>query len=354
MSRRHHRSHKRGQSPGSLIYVGRDDARPPEVTVTDYHEEAFAVHRLAKAGALFALAETPGIRWIDIEGIGDAKFLEKLGQRYAIHPLVLEDILTTEQRPKIDDLEKYLYVVVKMVRPDKGGGRPLSEQLSLILGEQQVISIQEGVAGDPFGAVRKRIEGGRGRIRQMGSDYLLYALLDSIVDDYFEVLEGLGEEIEALEDEIVAGPGPEAVQRIHRLKRDLIHLRRVVWPLREVLSRLERRESLLISSETQIFFRDVYDHVIQIMDGIESGREMLSSLLDIYLSSISNRMNQVMKVLTVISTIFIPLTFLAGIYGMNFDFFPELHWRWGYPALWGVMAVLAGGMLFLFRRKKWF
>jgi len=351
---RHHRSRKRGQPPGSLIYVGRSDAKPPAVTVIDYGPDTYSARRLTDPGTLFGLADPPGLRWIDIEGVGDPHFLEALGARYGIHPLVLEDVLATEQRPKVDDLEKYLYVVVKMVRPGRVEGKLSGEQLSLILSERQVISIQEGVLGDSFDPIRRRIEGGKGRTRKMGSDYLLYALLDGIVDDYFEVLEQIGEEIETLEDAVVAGPDRETVPRIHCLKRDLIQLRRVVWPLREVLSRLERRESPLITQGTQIFFRDIYDHLVQIMDGIESGREMLSSLLDIYLSSISNRMNQVMKVLTIISTIFIPLTFLAGIYGMNFQFMPELGWRWSYPLLWGVMIALAAVMLALFRRKGWF
>jgi magnesium transporter len=266
---------------------------------------------------------------------------------------VMEDIMNTEQRPKIEDFDDYIFVVLKMLYYDNDEEEIKAEQISIIVRSNFVLSFQER-EGDIFNPLRDRIRNAKGRVRKMGPDYLAYCLLDAIVDNYFVVLEKLGEQIEGMEEELVTNPTPVTLQRIHNLKREMIFLRKSVWPLREVVSRLERGESPLIKESTGIYLRDVYDHTIQVIDTIETYRDMLSGMLDIYLSSISNRMNQVMKVLTIIATIFIPLTFVAGIYGMNFEYMPELKWHWFYPkAFWLVMIGIAGVMLVYFRRKRW-
>ena len=260
--------------------------------------------------------------------------------------------MNTEQRPKIDDLEDYIFVVLKMLSYDSDQNQLRMEQISLVLGKNFVLSFQENT-GDVFGPVRDRIRKAKGRIRKMGPDYLAYALLDAIMDNYFLVLEKLGEEIESLEEDLVSHPTPETVQKIHNLKRELIFLRKSVWPLREVINVLEKAETDLIQSRTLIFLRDIYDHTIQVIDTVETFRDMVSGMLDIYLSSVSNRMNEVMKVLTIIATIFIPLTFIAGVYGMNFKAMPELEISWGYPAVLVIMVVIGVMMLMMFRRKRW-
>jgi len=264
----------------------------------------------------------------------------------------MEDIANTDQRPKIEDFESYLFAVLKMLSYDEKEGEIIVEQLSLILGPSWVISFQEN-EGDVFDPIRERIRGAQGRIRKMGADYLVYALIDAVVDNYFIAIEKIGEKIEDIEDELVASPSPETLRAIHNLKRQMIVLRKSVWPLREVISRLERWESQLISKLTDIYLRDVYDHTIQVIDAIETYRDMLSGMLDIYLSSVSNRMNEVMKVLTIIATIFIPLTLVAGIYGMNFSYMPELKWDWGYPMVLSIMLAIGLVMLIYFRKKKW-
>jgi len=278
---------------------------------------------------------------------------EKLGKYFEVHPLVLEDIVNTGQRPKMEDFENYLFIVLKMFHYDEEADEIKTEQVSLVLGSNFVISFQER-EGDVFHPIRERIRNAKGRIRKMAPDYLAYSLLDAIVDSYFIIMEKLGEEIENTEEKLVTNPTPATLQTIHNLKREMIFLRKSVWPLREVISALERGGSSLIQESTHIYLRDVYDHTIQVIDTIESFRDMVSGMLDIYLSSISNRMNEVMTVLTIIATIFIPLTFIAGIYGMNFEYMPELKWHWFYPkAFWLTIIVIAGFMAFYFKRKKW-
>jgi magnesium transporter len=291
------------------------------------------------------------VTWVDVGGVHKMEVLESFGKQFRLHPLLLEDIANTDQRPKLDDYETYLFMVMKMLsvtdRQDI-----IVEQVSLVLGPNFVLSFQEN-GTDVFQPVRERLRGGKGRLRQAGADYLLYALIDSIVDQYFAVLEVLGEKIEALQDLVVNDPKPETLRQIHALKRQLLFLRRAVWPLREVTNNLSRSECPLLQESTKVFFRDVYDHVVQIVDTIETLREMVSASLDIYLSSISYRLNAVMKVLTIITTIFMPLTFIVGVYGMNFEYMPELQWKWGYPAVWALMATVGVGMLLAFRKKRW-
>jgi magnesium transporter len=298
------------------------------------------------------LKGAPTVSWINVDGIHEIDQIEALANRFGLHPLVQEDILDTEHRPKFENYDDYIFLVLKMLQFNGEHGEISTEQVSLILGPNYVISFQER-QGDVFDAVRERLRLGKGRIRRMGADYLAYALLDSIVDSYFAILEKIGDEIEILEEELVTDPGKETMARIHHFKREMILLRRSIWPLREVVSGLQREESPLVTEGVGLYLRDVYDHTIQVIDTVETFRDIISGMLDLYLSSVSNRMNEVMKVLTIIATIFIPLTFFAGIYGMNFEYMPELHWKYSYPLLWLLMVGSAAGMLVFFRRKKW-
>ena len=346
-------SKKTGLSPGALVHVGKKKIEKARIRIIDYDESQLQEKEAKTIEECFPFKEKPTVTWINIDGLHEVDIIEKIGKHFDVHPLVLEDIVNTGQRPKMEDFDNYLFLVLKMLYWDEDKSEVIAEQLSLILGSNFVISFQERV-GDVFEPVRERIRGAKGRIRKMGADYLAYALVDAVVDRYFIILEKLGEKIEAMEEELVAHPSPETLQTIHTLKRELIFLRKSVWPLRELISGLERGESDLIQKSTHIFLRDVYDHTIQVIDTIETFRDMVSGMLDIYLSSVSNKMNEVMKVLTIIATIFIPLTFVAGIYGMNFEFMPELKWHWFYPEVfWIAMAIIAGLMLLYFRRKRW-
>jgi magnesium transporter len=346
------RSRKAGLPPGTLVHIGEKKADTPKITVMDYDETHFQEKEIKTIEECFILKDTPTVTWINIDGLHQVEILEKLGGCYGFHPLVLEDILNTDQRPKVEDYGEYIYIVLKMLDQNNKSNEILTEQISLILGPNFVISFQER-EGDVFGPIRERIRTGKGRIRKMGADYLAYALLDSIVDNYFFIMEKLGEKIEFLEEEVVKQPIPETLQTIHHLKREMIFFRKAVWPLREVIGSLERGELPLVKETTRIYLRDVYDHTIQVIDTIETFRDMVSGMLDIYLSSVSNRLNAVMKVLTIIATIFMPLTFIAGIYGMNFKYMPELEWRWGYPAVWFGVVLIGVSMLIYFKRKKW-
>jgi magnesium transporter len=348
----HRRSRKAGLPPGSLIHVGEIKAERTKITVIDYDEKEFREKETETAEECFAFRDTATVTWINVDGVHDGEVIGKIGSCFGVHPLILEDIMSTGQRPKMEDMGGYIYIVVRMLSFQPRKREVQSEQVSLILGPNFVISFQESI-GDVFDSVRERIRTGKGRVRKMGPDYLAYALIDAVVDNYFLVLEKLGEKVEEIEEELINDPNRKTLQQIHVLKREMIYLRKSVWPLREVISGLTRTESKLVSESTGIFLRDVYDHTVQVIDTVETYRDMLSGMLDIYLSSISNRMNEVMKVLTIIATIFIPLTFVAGIYGMNFKFMPELEWHWGYFIILGVMAVVAIWMVIFFKRKKW-
>ena len=347
------RSVKTGFPPGTLIHIGERKSGQVRIKIIDYSESSFQEKEAGRAEECFPFKDSPTVTWINVDGVHNVPLMEKLGGCFQIHPLILEDILNTDQRPKMDDMEQYIYIVLKMLDYDTKKDEIIAEQVSLVLGGNFVISFQEGSAGDVFDAVRERIRNSKGRIRKLGSDYLAYALMDAIIDRYFLILEKLGEKIETVEDNLISDPTPDTIHQIHQLKRDMIYLRKSVWPLREVIAALEKSGSELIHSSTEIYLRDIYDHTIQIIDTIETYRDMLSGMLDIYLSSISNRMNQVMKVLTIIATIFMPLTFIAGVYGMNFRFMPELGWRWAYPLVILVMLAVGAIMLVYFKRKKW-
>ena len=345
-------SKKAGLPPGSLVHVGEKKVESPKVTIFDYHEDHFQEREAATVDECIPFKDTPTVTWINIAGIHDVEILRSLGDCYAIHPLVLEDILNTEQRPKLEDFGTYLFIVAKMLYLERGTSEVRAEQISMIVGPNFVISFQE-TEEDVFEGIRERIRSGRGRIRHRGADYLAYALLDAVVDGYFVILETIGGELEDIEDQLIRDPSAGVLQIVYEMKRELIFLRKSVWPLREVLAVLSRQESELIKQETIAYLRDVYDHTIQVIDTIESLRDLVAGMHDTYLSSISNRMNEVMKVLTIFATIFIPLTFIAGVYGMNFDWMPELRWHWSYPILWLFMLAVGISMLVFFRRKRW-
>jgi magnesium transporter len=346
------RSRKAGLPPGSLVHIGDKKAERTKITIIDYDGETFQEKEAKSIEECCALKDTPTVSWINVDGVHDSRLISDLGSRFGVHPLILEDIMTTAQRPKMEDMGDYIYIVVRMLDLVNKKKEVRSEQVSLILGRNFVMSFQES-EGDVFDAVRDRIRSGKGRVRKQGPDYLAYALIDAIVDNYFFVLEKLGENVEEIEEALISNPDRETLHQIHAMKREMIYLRKSVWPLREVISGLERTESELVKDSTGIFLRDVYDHTIQVIDTVETYRDMLSGMLDIYLSSLSNRMNEVMKVLTIIATIFIPLTFIAGVYGMNFKFMPELEWRWGYFLVLAVMLALGVLMVILFKRRRW-
>ncbi|NIS62843.1 MAG: magnesium/cobalt transporter CorA [Proteobacteria bacterium] len=343
---------KVGLPPGTLMHIGERKTEKVKITIIDYDEKELQEKEAKKVEECFPFKEKPTVTWVNIDGLQEVQTIEKIGVHFGIHPLVLEDILHTGQRPKAEDLGEYIFIVLKMLYQGGSEEEIVSEQVSLLLGSNYVISFQE-MEGDIFNPIRERIRNSKGRIRKAGADYLAYALIDAIVDNYFVILERLGEEIESLEEELVKNPTPATLEVIHKLKTNLVFLRKSVWPLREVINGLERGESPLIKEHTGIYLRDVYDHTIQVIDTIETYRDMVSGMLDIYLSSVSNRMNEVMKVLTIIATIFIPLTFIAGIYGMNFKYMPELEWHWGYFGILVVMVVIVGFMALYFKRKRW-
>ncbi len=346
------RKKEAGLPPGTLVHEGERKVEKTRITLIDYDETHFQENEVDRIEDCFPFKDKPTVTWINIDGLHDIELMEKLGTHFGIHPLVLEDILSVGQRPKMDDFDDYIFVVMRMLSYDDDNDELISEQVSLLVGSNFVISFQERI-GDVFDPIRQRLRNNKGRIVKQGADYLAYSLLDIVVDNYFSILEKVGDRVEIMDEMIVDNPNPENLQEIQAMKREMIFLRKSVWPLREVVSGLERLDSKLINESTGIYLRDVYDHTIQVIDTIEALRDMISGLLDIYMSSISNKMNEVMKVLTIIATIFIPITFLAGIYGMNFEFMPELKFAWAYPAVWCVFIAVVAVMVAFFKRKKW-
>lgn len=350
-------SKKAGAAPGTVEYVGAEREHAVTVDIIDYDAENLRELNNVSIDEALPFRDVDTISWINISGVHDIETVQAVGNHFNIHPLVLEDIVNTGTRPKIDEQEGLLVVVMKMQRLT-AGGTPISEQVSLVVGPTVVLSFQEQ-PGDVFDAVRDRIRKTTPRVRFMTTDYLAYALMDAIVDHYYAVLENAGHRIEDLEDRLVTDPQREDLERIHDLKRELLLMRRRVWPLREVVGGLLRSESPLVRQTTLPYLRDLYDHVVQVIDTVETFRDMASGLLDIYLSSVSNRMNEVMKVLTIIATIFIPLGFLAGVYGMNFDTtvstwnMPELGLPFGYIMFWGIAIAIGGGLFWFFKRRGW-
>ena len=343
-----------GLPPGSLVAPTGNghNAAPPKLTVMAYSDTELREEVVTDTAATLAqMASWPGITWLNVDGLGDLALLEAIGNNFHLHPLTLEDVLTPDQRPKMDPCEGYLFVVVTMLSLSAEGSLQ-SEQVSMVLGKQHLVTFQQR-EGDVFGLIRTRLRNHKGRIRQAGADYLMYALLDAIVDHYYLVLEHYSEQLDAIDERVMTHSGPETLQSIHRLKQELAGVRRAAWPLRDLVAGIERSESPLIQRATRPYMRDLYDNVVHIIDSIEIFREMASGLLDVHLSAVSNRMNEIMKVLTLIATLFMPLTFIAGLYGMNFHYMPELSWRCGYFLVLGVMALTTIGMLVFFRRRRW-
>ena len=344
---------KTGLPPGTLVYTGKARDQPTSISVTSYDGAELEELRGITIAEAAAARGRRGTTWIDIVGLRDVEVVREVGERFGIDALVLEDILSSGHRPKLDIRDGYLLVVVRMFLADSERGRIRSEQVSLVIGEDFLITFQEE-AGDVFESVRRRIRESIGRIRDWGPDFLAYSLLDTIVDNYFVVLERLSSNAEELEHLVLRADGADLVRAIYRLRRHNVALRRAIWPLREVTTELLRGETDYVAERVLPFLRDVHEHPVEAIDVVESHRDMLAGLLDVHLTTVSNRMNEVMKVLTVIATIFVPLTFVVGVYGMNFDYMPELHERWAYPAVWGVMIAVTIGMIIFFRRKNWF
>jgi magnesium transporter len=322
---------------------------PKTVRVFHYTAQAIEEVETASLDDVARIKGTEGVTWVNVDGLGNADLIGELGTLFGFHPLALEDALNTPQRAKMDDYGSHLFAVLRMLHFEE---QVETEQVSIFLCPNVVVTIQER-PGDCLEPVRQRLRKEASQVRRQGADYLMYAILDAIIDNYFPFLEQVGEVVEHLEDEVVQNPKRHTVARVHAIKRHLLDVRRSVWPLREALNTLLRDESPLVHKATRPYLRDCYDHAVQVLEIVETYRELTAGLMDVYLSSLSNKMNEVMKVLTVIATIFIPLTFLAGVYGMNFQYMPELHQRWAYPALWGLMVFLAVGMLVIFRRKGW-
>ncbi|MFH1758280.1 MAG: magnesium/cobalt transporter CorA [Pseudomonadota bacterium] len=346
------RSKKIGMPPGTLVHIGEKMSERTKIKVLEYDEVNFQERELENVEECFLFKNEPTVTWVNVDGLHEVEILGKLGGCFGLHPLMTEDILNTDQRPKMEDYGEDLFIVLKVLSYDDRTGEISAEQVSLVLRSHALLSFGEK-EGSGFASIQERIRGGKGRLRKMGVDYLAYTLLDIIVDNYFVILEKLGEKIEILEQKLVTNPTAQTLLKIQNLKREMLFLRKWIWPLREVLSGLERGESSRIQESTRFYLRDVYDHTIQVMDTIEIFRDMLSGMLDIYLSSVNNRMNAVVKVLTIIATIFMPLTFLAGVYGMNFKHMPELEWPWSYPVIWLFMILIAVFMVISFRKKKW-
>lgn len=349
-----------GQPPETLLYEGKAKADKVKITVFDYDENICAEKVVNEVEECFHFKDKPSVTWINVDGLHRIDVLEKLSGCYLVHHLILEDILNINQRPKAEDFGKYIYIAAKMLSWDEANEDIIEEQVSIILGDNFVITFQEDREGDVFDVIRQRIRVGKGRIRKMKADYLVYALLDAIIDNYFVVLEKMSEKIESIEESLVVKPDPAVLSSINKTKRNLIFLRKSVWPLREVVRAITQSESALIREENLAYYRDIQDHIIQAVDTIEAFRDTVSGMLDIYLSSLSHHLNEVMKVLTIIATIFMPLTFIAGIYGMNFNVqssrfnMPELNWPFGYLSVLSLMAIVASGMVMYFKNKKWF
>lgn len=335
-----------------LIYTGRHLDREVKITVFAYGEKTFEEKEIESIEDIFSYREQNATIWVNIDGLQDVALIEKVCNLFNVHPLTIEDILHPEQRPKVEESQEYLYVVLKMLNYEEKERIVHSEQVSIILGTNFILSFQEK-PGDTFESVRNRLRTSSGRIRKNGADYLMYALIDTIVDHYFLVLEKAGDILEEVEEELLMHSSKNTLHTLYALKREMLSIRRMVWPLREVIYKLEREEFKLIKKSTHLYLRDVYDHVIQVIDTVETMRDMLASMFDLYQSIIGNRMNGIMKVLTIISTIFIPLTFIAGVYGMNFKYMPELDWRYGYLAVWILMILIVFGMFVFFKKKNW-
>lgn len=341
----------RNLSPGTVAYTGKKTTTATELDIIDYSKEHYHRFETNNIREAFNYEDSKNITWINVNGLSNTDDIITLGNHFELHPLIQEDIVSTYQRPKIDEYEEYLFIVFKMLHYDNE--QLTNEHISMVMGKDYVLTFQEA-EGDVFGDLRDRLEHGKGRIRGLGADYLMFAILDAVVDNYFTVVEFLSNKVEILEDKLFDDrEAPNITAEIQDLKKEILKIRKAVVPLREVINRLEKIETLLIEERTHKYIRDLYDHIIQVNESVEIYREMIWGLMDMYLTTLSNKMNEVMKVLTIMASIFIPLTFMAGIYGMNFDHMPELHFKYGYYYLWAAMIVVFFGMLWYFKRKKW-
>lgn len=357
--RKTHREKKPGAAPGTVVHTGEQHLEEIAITVYDYDQPHFKKVPVDTIQQVKSYLEEPTKTWINVCGLHDIEQLKSIWDFFNLHPLIQEDIVSTSQRPKVESYSNCVFFVLQIFSYDKSQHRLHSEQMSIVLGENYVLSFQE-TDRDYFSPIVKRLSIDESRIRQVGADYLCYALIDTAVDHYFAILEYIADEIEQLEDELLEEPDPHLLEQIHKIRREIIYFRKAVWPLRDAINSTIRDESKFITSDTKIYLRDVYDHMVQVIDNIENYRDMILGLHDMYMSYVSNRMNEVMKVLTIIATIFIPLTFIAGIYGMNFNTqssplnMPELNWYWGYPVSLALMAGIAVIMIIYFKRKGWF
>ena len=343
---------KVGLAPGTPVFVGERRRASARIEILAYNRHGYRMVDDASIDDCRELARGEMVAWINVDGIHDIELVQALGDCFGLHPMSLEDVVNSSQRPKYEEFEDYLFVAMKMLAYVDESNSVESEHVSVILGAGFVLSFLED-EGDVFEAIRQRIQLGRGRIRAMGADYLAYCLMDTIVDHYFLAVERISDQVEIVDERILTSPSPHDIVEIHRFKREILSLRKAVWPLREVVGAITRSDSPLLPPPTLVFWRDLHDHSVQVIDMVETCRDVLASLHDTYLSSLSNRMNEVMKILTIISTIFIPLTFVVGVYGMNFKFMPELEWRFGYLLVWGLMLAIGTSLYLFFRRRQW-
>lgn len=346
-------SDKAGLPPGSLLHVGEALETESRITITIYNKEKIEEHKIQSIEEILPYKSSDSVTWVVIEGLTNIDIIERTGAIFNIHDLVLEDILNTHQRPKFEEYDDYLYIVLKSMSAEDDGFHISYEQISILLVDNIVIVFKEK-KDELFSPLLRRIVKSKGQIRSYGSDYLTYAILDSVVDQYFNIIDSLDDAITPLEDSLLTAElSQEVLSTIQRLKREVIHIRRYVSSVRELLAEMLRSESELINERTYVFLRDVSDHSIRVAESIETYRDILTSLLEIYISGVSNRMNEIMKVLTIFASIFIPLTFIVGIYGMNFEYMPELKFKWAYPTLWVLFVSITIALLVYFKRKKW-
>lgn len=345
-------SKKAGLQPGALVHIGRKKTDKVKISVINYNVDKFSLSENITPNELKDALEEGKISWVNIDGLHDTEAIASIGSLFNLHPLLLEDVLNTRHRPKLEEFDDYLFLSLKMLGLSKDGNSIIHEQVSMVLGKNWVISFQE-MEGDIFDVIRERIRESKGNVRKMGADYLFYRLIDTVVDNYFIVTENISDATEKLEEVVLNSSDTNSLSEIQRLKKQLINLRRTINPLREAISLMQKEDSQLISKVTRRYLIDVYEHIIQINESIDTHRDMVTGIMELYHSGVSNRMNQVMQVLTIIATIFIPLTFVAGIYGMNFDNMPELHWKYGYFAVWGFLFIIFIIMMMYFKRKKW-
>ncbi|MFH2059565.1 MAG: magnesium/cobalt transporter CorA [Pseudomonadota bacterium] len=343
---------KAGFSPGTLIHVGEKKVEKTRITIMDYDSGQIRESEVTQIEACFPFKDEPSVTWINIDGLDETEPIEKIGKYFEVHPLILEDILHTKTRPKIEAFDNFIYIVFKILYYDEAKEEILDEQFSIILGANFVISFQERES-TIFNPLKDRIRNEKGRIRKKGADYLTYALVDTVVDNYFIILEILEDKIEALDEELFTSMSKETFHSINNMKRKLIGLRKAITPLREIVNTVQKQDFSLIEESNLIFFKDIYDHVLQIQETIDIYRELVSGMHETFLANVNSKMNEIMKTLTITATIFIPLTFVAGIYGMNFKYMPELEWRWGYFGIWGVIAGIVGIMFYYFKKKDW-